>query len=141
MERSEHHFWCNFHGSPVEGCELCKRLWEEYPYGLEKETDLYKKYFPHAIIRPRVMEKENGAPSLKELARLWDRAGESDPMTGEDKDAVLAFMQALSGMTPGRRAQAFSCLFDGVCISCGVEMDNKWGSCLTCGCPRVEEIE
>ncbi len=59
VEPSEHHVWCNFFTRPVEGCELCKRLWEKYPYQDGDDPDeLVKKHFPDVIRRVPVTPVE-----------------------------------------------------------------------------------
>jgi len=48
----EHHIWCNFFYKPREGCEMCERLYEQYPDSDKLTPDeLLKKYFPN--VEPR----------------------------------------------------------------------------------------
>ena len=51
-KEKEHHIWCSFFERPREGCQMCERLYKEYPMK-EGETgeDLMKKHFPNNIIR------------------------------------------------------------------------------------------
>lgn len=47
-----HHIWCNFFTRPVDGCPMCKGLWDVYPYtSLEEEKQLMEKHFQDNVSR------------------------------------------------------------------------------------------
>jgi hypothetical protein len=47
--RNKHHLWCNWFMRKAEGCEMCDKLFAEYPYETEEEAaELYSKHFPEA---------------------------------------------------------------------------------------------
>lgn len=49
-KRTQHHIWCNYYMGPVEGCPMCPRLWELYPYDTPEEAStLHEKHFSEII--------------------------------------------------------------------------------------------
>jgi hypothetical protein len=55
-EKLEHHPFCNYFGTPREGCRSCERLYKLYPIDenkglMENGDDIIKKYFLDVIVK------------------------------------------------------------------------------------------
>ena len=46
-----HHPWCSFFLRPSRGCDMCKRLFREYPLKGMTPREMATKYFPDAIVK------------------------------------------------------------------------------------------
>jgi hypothetical protein len=48
----DHHIWCNKWHNPRKGCEMCEKLYRDYPVKKgESGDELMKKHFPNNIVR------------------------------------------------------------------------------------------
>jgi hypothetical protein len=50
-EKTQHHIWCNYWGTPREGCKQCEYLYKDYP--IDKNLtmeEMTTKYFPNVKV-------------------------------------------------------------------------------------------